>query len=77
VYVSQELADLIASNAIADGRTVSNYIERLLERSVPTTVPLVPAHEVVRKKVASGQMDIETAIAHAVKRGPIKSAKHK
>jgi hypothetical protein len=77
IYVSQDLADLIASNAIADGRTVSNYVERLLERSVPTTVRAVPAHEIVRKKVSTGQVDLETAIAEAAIRGPVNKAARK
>jgi negative regulator of replication initiation len=71
IYLRQDLYELIASHAIADGRTISNYLERHLDRTVPTTVQAVPAHAQVRDAVASGQVDLETAIAHAVKRGPV------
>lgn len=79
IYVSQELADRIGANALADGRTLSNYVERLLEQTLPVTKRHV-VHEQRTADIAMDtrlgrQLDLETAIAQAVKRGPV--AKHK
>ena len=76
VYLRQDLYERIVSIAIADGRTVSNYLERHLDATVPTAIRATPPHQKVRMRVGSGQVDLETAIAEAVKRGPQK-AKHK
>lgn len=76
IYVRPDLLELIESSALADGRSVSNFVERLLDAHVPTTVKYTPAHA-ERDRQAAKQIDITDAIAAAVKRGPVKVSKHK
>jgi hypothetical protein len=63
--LDQPLYDRVVAIAHQQGRTPSNFIAQQLRVSLSMT----PA--------VSKQTDIADAIAAAVKRGPIKSAKHK
>lgn len=74
IYVTPELYAQIEAAAADDGRTLSNYLERAVSNYM--THPS-PAKLEVRSKRNEGQMHIEDAIAAAVKRGPVRSAKHK
>jgi hypothetical protein len=58
----QPMYDQVRALAEKDGRTVTNFIEQQLKRTLPAP---------------SRQMDITDAIAAAVKRGPVKTSKHK
>jgi predicted transcriptional regulator len=74
IYVTPELYAQIEAAASEDDRSVSNYLERAVSNYM--THPS-PAKLEVRSKRDDGQMHLEDAIAAAVKRGPVRPAKHK
>lgn len=74
IYVTPELYAQIQAAADDDGRSVSQWVERCVSNYM--THPQ-PAKLEVRAKRDDGQMDLEEAIAAAVKRGPVRAAKHK
>lgn len=71
IYVAPQLFAQIESSAKADGRSVSNFLERMVASYM--TEPRAAKLEVR----GDGQMHIEDAIAAAVKRGPVRVPKHK
>jgi hypothetical protein len=84
--VGQDLYDKVKASAAAEGRTITNFLDFYLRRammsarSAPfgcTCTFLGGIHS--NDCALHGQVDIETAIAAAVKRGPVtsKAAKHK
>ena len=87
VRVADDLYAAIRVAADRDGRTMGNFVDMHLRRYLMANgVPLTTAEKqaVHRKnmaargeRMAKRQVDIETAIAAAVKRGPVKAAKHK
>lgn len=63
IYLPADVLARCRSAAAEDKRSLSNYLSGLLERAHP------PA--------AARQVHLEEAIAAAVKRAPVRSAKHK
>jgi hypothetical protein len=63
IYLPLDVLARCRSVAEEENRSLSNYLSGLLERAHPPTVPR--------------QVHIEEAIAVAVKRGPVKSVRHK
>jgi hypothetical protein len=57
-----------------EGRSMANFVEFHLKRSILSDVGLVNAPPAPPRP---RQVHLEEAIAQAVKRGPIKTAKHK
>jgi len=76
IYVTQDLFARIQLTAEEEGRSVSNYIERVIGMYVPGGEPR-PGKVEVRGARDGGQVDLEDAIVDAVKRGPVRAAKHK
>jgi len=90
IYLSAELLERCRAAAAADDRTLSNYLSGLLERAHPAQSSANPprprrAEPTTARRgsvpsvgyVQPGQIHLEDAIAAAVKRGPVKAAKHK
>jgi vacuolar-type H+-ATPase subunit F/Vma7 len=74
IYVTPELYAQIEAAAREEDRSLSKYLERVVSNYMTHPRPAVLE---VRSKRDDGQMHLEDAIAAAVKRGPVRSAKHK
>jgi hypothetical protein len=78
--ISDDLYDKIRSSAEAEGRTMTNFLDFYLRRAllpVNTVSNNTSAMTLGDLRRAGRQVDIEDAIVAAVKRGPVKAAKHK
>ena len=81
--VSDELYAALRVAADRDGRSIGNYVDMHLRRYFmangvnPAEVPPARPGRRPGPSRPGRQVDIETAIAAAVKRGPVKAAKHK
>jgi hypothetical protein len=84
--VGQDLYDKIRASSLAEGRTMTNFLDFYLRQSMMASVPDLTrkcatcGHQmssVAHAKTCGAQVDIEDAIATVVKRGPSKAAKHK
>lgn len=81
-YLLESLHAKLAAMAKAEHRSLSNMvviaIDEFVRRAQPGGLPASEFQSNIRTAIpASRQMDITDAIAAAVKRGPVKSAKHK
>ncbi len=74
IYVTPDLYARIEAAAKDEDRSLSNYLERVVSNYM--THPQ-PAKLEVRSARDLGQVDLEDAIVAAVKRGPVRPAKHK
>ena len=79
VYVDKSVYELVQRAADEDGRSVTNFVARLIGRQVMGPVQTVSNNtnrqtigDLARKGV---QVDLVTQIARAVKRGPVRKAK--
>jgi hypothetical protein len=84
VYVDKAIYDAVRVAAEEDGRSVTNFLSRLITAVHVSRTPIADLERMTGKRPSSApparsarQVDIEDAIVAAVKRGPVKSAKHK
>ena len=67
IYVAPKLYAQIEAAAKEEGRSLSNYLERVASNYMTHPHPLPPVVEARH----DGQVDLEDAIVAAVKRGPV------
>ena len=91
VYVDKSVYELVRTAAGAEDRSVTNFLARLVAghfSALPVRVVESAGHADRRWRAGGrignsvseqtrGQVDLESAIAAAVKRGPVKLARHK
>jgi len=76
VYVDKAIYEAARRAAAADGRSVTNFVARIISASPFLQVPIRDLERMTGKGAAR-QVHLEDAIAAAVKRGPVKPSKHK